>query len=85
MCRRPKHCRTSRAARSWLRPTLSSRLYIVDDKGDHVLAGTGSGVYETLDGAVSWRLIAATEPFGLVRTMKNGTIHGKPHILAQTK
>jgi photosystem II stability/assembly factor-like uncharacterized protein len=60
-------------------------LYIVDDKGDHVLAGTGSGIYESLDAAASWRLIPATEPFGLVRTMKNGTINGEPHILAQTK
>ena len=60
-------------------------LYIVDDKGDHVLAVTGSGIYETLDAAASWRLIPATEAFGLVRTMKNGTIDGEPHILAQTK
>lgn len=37
--------------------TVIGSLYIVDEAGSHVLAGTPTGIYETVDGASSWRLM----------------------------
>ena len=37
--------------------TTIASLIILDEAGDHVLAGTPTGIYETLDGASSWRLM----------------------------
>jgi photosystem II stability/assembly factor-like uncharacterized protein len=47
-------------------------LHIVDDKGDHVLAGTPSGVFETLDGAKTWTHVAATARWGVCNSFRNG-------------
>ena len=55
-------------------------LHIVDDKGDHVLAGTPSGVFETLDGAKTWTHVEATAHWGVCNSFRNGTIGGKPVI-----
>ena len=57
-------------------------LIILDDKGDHVFCGTKGGVYETTDGAASWKLIPNT-PFCVGLT--NGTIGGVPHIICGAK
>ena len=49
----------------------------------HVLAGTPKdGIYETLDGAASWKLMPGSSGVGWARSMKNGTINGEPVILA---
>eukprot|EP01052_Picozoa_sp_SAG31_P049143 SAG31_NODE_10621_length_1116_cov_1.349066_2_plen_208_part_00 len=56
-------------------------LGIVDnDKGDHVYAGVPGIVYETTDGAETWKV--ATTELGTCYTFKNGTINGEPYILA---
>ena len=62
--------------------TTIGSLIIVDDAGDHVLAGTPTGIYETTDGASSWRLMPGSTGIGWARSMKNGTINGEPRILA---
>ena len=55
-------------------------LHIVDDDGDgdHVLAGTLSGVFETLDGAQTWTYVDAVSHHGVASSFRNGTINGKP-------
>ena len=62
--------------------TTIGSLIIVDDKGDHVLAGTPTGIYETKDGAASWTLMPGSTGIGWARSMMNGTINGEPRILA---
>ncbi len=62
--------------------TAISSLHIVDEAGDHVLAGTPTGIYETLDGAASWRQAPGTAGIGWARSMKNGTINGESVIIA---
>ena len=62
--------------------TVIASLIIVDEKGDHVLAGTPTGIYETLDSALSWRLMPGSAGIGWARSMKNGTVNGEPHIIA---
>ena len=58
-------------------------LGIVDmDKGDHVYCSVPGKVYETTDGAESWKISAGSEKLGTCYTFKNGTINGEPHILA---
>jgi hypothetical protein len=53
-------------------------LHIVDDKAQHVLAGTPSGVFESLDGAATWTHVPATHGWGVCNSFRNGTIGGKP-------
>ena len=56
---------------------------IVDmDKGDHVYLSVPGKVYETTDGAESWKIAPGSEKLGTCYTFKNGTINGEPHILA---
>ena len=62
--------------------TTIGSLIIVDDKGDHVLAGTPTGIYETKDGAASWTLMPGSTGIGWARSMMNGTINGEARILA---
>ena len=61
-------------------------LHIVDDDGvgDHVLAGTPSGVFETLDGAKTWAYVTAASHHGVASSFRNGTINGKPVIFVGT-
>ena len=56
-------------------------LFIVDDAADHVLAGTPSGVFETLNGGTSWAYAPQTSHWGVASGFTNGTINGKPYIL----
>ena len=56
-------------------------LMIVDDVGEHVLVGTPSGVFETLDGASTWTHVQQTQGWGVANSFKNGTINGKKVIL----
>ena len=62
--------------------TVVASLIIVDEAGDHVLAGTPTGIYETRDGASLWRLMPGSAGIGWARSMKNGTVNGEPHVLA---
>jgi len=62
--------------------TVIGSLYIVDEAGSHVLAGTPTGIYETVDGASSWRLMPGSAGIGWARSMKNGTVNGAPSVLA---
>ena len=57
-------------------------LHPADPTGGHVLAGTSTGIYESLDGAGSWSRIPASVNFGLVYSLANGTINGKAYVLA---
>jgi len=56
-----------------------------DPQGGHVLAGTGTGIYESNDGAASWQLVKETVSFGTVMSFREGTIKGKQYILANTQ
>lgn len=53
-----------------------------DPQGNHVLVGTGSGIYESKDGAASWELVNGTEGFGAVVSFAEVTIGGKQYIAA---
>ena len=55
-------------------------LFVLDDDGEHVLAGTPSGVFETLDGAKSWVHVAQTQGWGVANSFRNGTIQGRPVV-----
>jgi hypothetical protein len=57
-------------------------LIIVDDVGDHLFVGTGSGMYETIDGAKTWVQVTATNSFGGCGSFRNGTINGKSYLFA---
>ena len=46
-----------------------------------VLVGTFSGVFETLDGAKTWKHVEATAHWGVANSFRNGTINGKSVIL----
>ena len=52
-----------------------------DPTGNHVLVGTGTGIYETKDGAASWELMNGTEEFGAI-SFAETTIGGKQYISA---
>jgi hypothetical protein len=56
-------------------------LFLVDSVGDHVLVGTPSGVFETLDGAKSWKHVKQTQGWGVANSFRNGTIGGQKYIL----
>ena len=62
--------------------TTVASLIIIDEVGDHVLVGTPTGIYETLDGASNWHLMPGSVGIGWARSMKNGTINGEAHIIA---
>ena len=57
-------------------------LHIVDDMGEHVLAAVIGAVYESVDGAKSWKMIVNSSKLGTCNTFKNGTINGMPHVIA---
>jgi hypothetical protein len=60
-------------------------LFIVDDKAEHVLVGTPSGAFETLDGGkTAWTSIPQAKGWGQVNSFKNGTINGESVILIGT-
>lgn len=64
-------------------------LFIVDDNvgkssGQHVLAGTPSGCFETTDGAETWHYILASSTWGVCNSFRNGTINGKPYLFVGT-
>ena len=52
----------------------------MDDVGDHVFAGTPSGVYETTDAAKTWTQVTAAAHWGSVNSFRNGTINGVPTL-----
>jgi len=59
-------------------------LFIIDDMGQHVMVGTPSGVYETLNGGALWTHVTQTQPFGVANTFRNGTINGEKYLFVGT-
>ena len=53
-----------------------------DPQGQHVLAGTHSGVYESKDGAESWEFCNETAGWGAVMSFREGVIAGEAYIVA---
>lgn len=66
---------------SGLSDTRIHALFLIDGQGAHVLVGTPSGVFETLDGAESWHYIESTHGWGVANSFANATIDGTPYIL----
>jgi hypothetical protein len=66
----------------WDTQVLGVWVYPDDASGDHVLAGTHSGVYESTDGAASWKFCSETKGWGNVMSFRTGTINGKKYVLA---
>ena len=50
-----------------------------DPTGNHVLAASASGIYETKDGAASWELMNGTEEFNAI-SFAETTIGGKQYV-----
>eukprot|EP00038_Savillea_parva_P004159 m.134648 g.134648 ORF g.134648 m.134648 type:complete len:922 (-) comp11396_c0_seq1:189-2954(-) len=69
----------------WDTAVLATWVHPDDETGNHVLAGTHSGIYESHDGADSWVLLNETQPFGYVMSFRQGTIGGTPYILANAQ
>ena len=47
-----------------------------------MLCAVRGALYESKDGARSWRLVVGSKRFGTCYSFKNGTINGQPHALA---
>ena len=62
--------------------TKVQALGIVDAAGDHVYCAVPGAIYETTDGARSWRMINGSQSLGTCHSFKNGTIGGVPHMFA---
>ena len=62
--------------------TRIASIICLDADGKHLLAGSPTGIYESLDGSDSWHLIPETVGIGWARTMKLGKIMGVPHVIA---
>jgi hypothetical protein len=76
------HGRTWVTACDGLWDTTIASLLILDTHGDHLLAGTPTGIYETRDAAETWSLLEQTTAFGWCRSLWNGTVEGEPHVIA---
>ena len=55
-------------------------LHIIDPQGEHVVVGTPSGVFESLNGGGSWTHVEPTARWGVANSFRNGTINGKPYL-----
>jgi len=58
----------------WLHPD--------DPQGNHVFAGTATGIYESKDGAESWQLANETKEIGGVVSFREAVISGEKYIIA---
>lgn len=56
-----------------------------DPIGDHVFVGTHTGIYESTNGAASWTFRKESAGWGSVMSFREGMIHGKPFILANSQ
>ena len=56
-----------------------------DAQGNHVLAGTHSGIYESTDGAASWTFRNETTGWGNVQSFREGVIQSRPYVLANSQ
>ena len=59
-------------------------VYPGDPEGKHVLCGTPSGIWESTDGAASWKFLEETKAFGQAHTFRNASIAGVHHVLVST-
>jgi photosystem II stability/assembly factor-like uncharacterized protein len=75
---------TRNSAGLWDTRILGVWLHPDDKSGNHVLAGTHSGIYESTDGAESWQFRNETKGVGGVISFREGTIGGKQYILANS-
>eukprot|EP00037_Helgoeca_nana_P010803 m.95702 g.95702 ORF g.95702 m.95702 type:complete len:429 (-) comp20431_c0_seq1:1729-3015(-) len=66
----------------WDTHVLATWVHPDDPSGDHVLAGTHSGVYESTNGAASWTFRNEIESFGNVMSFRLGSIDNQKYILA---
>jgi hypothetical protein len=66
----------------WDTQVLGVWVFDEDTSGDHVLAGTHSGVYESTDGAASWKFCKETAGWGNVMSFRTGMIQGKKYVIA---
>ena len=73
---------TKNSSGIWDTHILGVFIHPSDPTGNHVLVGTGTGIYETKDGAASWQLANETEGFGAVVSFAETTIGGKQYISA---
>eukprot|EP00966_Prymnesium_polylepis_P218851 5064710-Prymnesium_polylepis.1 len=71
-------------AASSRRSTAGSTGRATARSGNHVFAGTHSGIYESTDGAESWMLRKETAGWGNVMSFREGVIQGKRYILANS-
>ena len=69
---------------SGLSDTRIHGLYIIDDQGEHVVVGTPSGVFESLDGGNMWVHVTQTQPWGVSNSFRNGTINGVKYLFVGT-
>ena len=57
-------------------------VHVVGDSGAHVLVAVVGAMYESLDFGETWTMVNGSQAFGTCNTFKNGTIAGRPHVLA---
>jgi len=56
-----------------------------DPTGGHVLVGTSTGIYESVDAAASWTFLKETTGWGNVMSFREGVIKGEPFIFANSQ
>ena len=67
----------------WDTRIISVFVHPSDPMGSHVLAGTYTGIYESKDGAGSWKLLNETIGWGII-SFQEITIGGKQYIAGNT-
>jgi len=84
--------KTTDGGKHWLRKSkglwdtriLGVWVHPDDALGDRVFAGTHTGIYESTDGAESWRRCEETLSWGNVMSFREGVIQGERYILANS-
>lgn len=82
--------KTEDGGRKWVRKssglwdTRILGVWVHPEEPEHVFAGTHSGIYESVDGADSWRLRSESKDWGNVMSFREGRIGGRAFILANS-
>lgn len=71
--------------RTTSRPQASLPLTRLGPPLGQVLAGTHSGIYESMDGAASWSFRNESTGWGNVQSFREGVIQGRPYVLANSQ
>jgi len=69
----------------WDTRILGTWIHPDDPSSDHVFVGTESGIYESTDGAASWKLREETKTFGNVMSFREGVIGDEKYIFANSQ